>query len=888
MAANKRNQTGKKNQKKNNNNTRSVDKTRNTKNTQENELSPWKNPDLLRHKVIPFILVILAIFLCICFLSPSSTGVVGSFLKSFLFGVFSGGAWVMILLMIVSAFSWKEDVADNSLIYKTVLSFLILCDSSILINIFTHSVDDFSIQELYKSGLDIKSGGVIGGLLGNLLYNGFGFAGALIFSLALMAIFVFFRFGMTPLTLIHAIGDFVRNCSFGNDERRRKQLEAEQQRINQRQEALDRRVEKYNVKQEKKSARRPQRNDGIVEDLTPVDPEYDEDACNIGGASIDPEIFKDECDDSVDTQNTPAREVYSDAPPFNKEISENKEKIDLTDIFGEPEEKTENIRIPEEEYDIPSEAEIDLLIEKSKISKPAVDLDEEDEDELDAPKVEALKPTVPEEYKFPPIPLLNTETNQKNTDNSSEIRATAEKLVETLRSFNVRTKIINVSRGPTVTRYELQPEVGTKVRAIVNLVDDIALHLATSGVRIEAPIPGKEAVGIEVPNKTNSMVYIRQLIEDKEFKNAQSRVTTCLGMDVAGNPVYLDIAKMPHLLIAGTTGSGKSVCINSLIISILYKARPDEVKFILIDPKKVELGIYNGIPHLLVPVVSDPKKAAGSLHWAVTEMERRYDLIEGAGVRNIKGYNQSVANDPTAEKLPQIVIIIDELADLMMTAKDDVESSICRIAQKARAAGMHLIIGTQRPSVDVITGLIKANVPSRIAFTTVSQVDSRTIIDIAGAEKLIGRGDMLYSPVSSNKPLRVQGAFVSDDEVEAVTTFVKQNYGVKDYDKSVIETIEREAQLCGNKKATSFGDGDEEANDGDPMLRAAIELAVDCGKISTSLIQRRLQLGYGRAAKLIDIMEQMGIVSAPEGQKPRNVLITKDQFMEMEFRRSDN
>ena len=342
---------------------------------------------------------------------------------------------------------------------------------------------------------------------------------------------------------------------------------------------------------------------------------------------------------------------------------------------------------------------------------------------------------------------------------------------------------------------------------------------------------------------------------------------------------------MPHLLIAGTTGSGKSVCINSLIISILYKARPDEVKFILIDPKKVELNPYNGIPHLLVPVVSDPKKAAGSLHWAVTEMERRYELIEGAGVRNLKGYNKSIENDPDAERLPLSVIVIDELADLMMMAKDDVEDSIIRIAQKARAAGIHLIIGTQRPSVDVITGLIKANVPSRIAFTTMSQVDSRTIIDTAGAEKLIGRGDMLYAPIGSMKPTRVQGAFVSDDEVEAVTEFIKNNTEKQDYDQSVMDTIEREAELCGNKKATTLGDGDEEANDGDPMLKPAIQLAVESGKISTSLIQRRLQLGYGRAAKLIDTMEDMGIVGPPQGQKPREVLISKQEYMEMELRR---
>ena len=377
----------------------------------------------------------------------------------------------------------------------------------------------------------------------------------------------------------------------------------------------------------------------------------------------------------------------------------------------------------------------------------------------------------------------------------------------------------------------------------------------------------------------------------------KSKLTACLGMDVSGAPVYLDIAKMPHLLIAGATGQGKSVCINSLIVSLLYKARPDEVKLILIDPKKVELNIYNGIPHLLVPVVFEPKKAAGSLHWAVQEMERRFELIEAQNVRNIAQYNAAVADDPHKEKLPQIVIIIDELADLMMSAPDDVETSICRLAQKARAAGMHLIIGTQRPSVDVITGLIKANIPSRIAFTVSSQIDSRTIIDAQGAEKLIGRGDMLFAPVGSSKPTRVQGSFVSETEIDEVVAFVKsQSTGVS-YSGDVIEQINKAAETCGVKKgkgaaaaaaaAASPADRADEAEEADPMLDAAIELAVESGKISTSLIQRRLSLGYGRAAKLIDVMERRGIVSKPDGQKPRTVLLTREQYQQMHMQDPD-
>lgn len=484
----------------------------------------------------------------------------------------------------------------------------------------------------------------------------------------------------------------------------------------------------------------------------------------------------------------------------------------------------------------------------------------------------SITPTAPE-YKFPPIELLTADDGNGQENIKEELQEKAVKLVETLRSFNVKVKIENISRGPTVTRYELTPEPGTKVSSIKNLVDDIALNLATGGVRIEAPIPGKSAVGIEVPNKKQATVHLRTLIETPKFADAKSKLNVCLGEDVAGEPIYLDIAKMPHLLIAGTTGSGKSVCINSIIMSILYKASPEDVKLMLIDPKKVELNIYNGIPHLLVPVISETKKAVGALSWAVGEMERRYGLIEAVGVREISGYNKETANDPDYEYMPRIVIIIDELADFMMTAPADVEQSICRLAQKARAAGMYLILGTQRPSTNVITGLIKANVPSRIAFTVTNQVDSRVILDRGGAENLIGRGDMLYAPVGALKPIRVQGSFVSETDVEAVVSYIKNmNTGFDTYSESVINEIERESQ----KKDVAV----EEDNE-DPMFSAAVELAIDSGKISTALIQRKLSLGYGRAAKLIDRMEELKYVTPPNGQKPREVLITKQEYMEM-------
>ncbi|MBR4959619.1 MAG: DNA translocase FtsK, partial [Clostridia bacterium] len=465
---------------------------------------------------------------------------------------------------------------------------------------------------------------------------------------------------------------------------------------------------------------------------------------------------------------------------------ETAESFDLSGFFVNPEDAELLDRLSEaylKKEDKPSSMEVNREIMASGAEEQ---------------KTESRK-AVPVPYNYPPFEILTEDTDDEPVDIKEELQDNAVKLVETLKSFHVNTKIENISRGPTITRYELKPEMGTKVRSISNLVDDIALNLATTGVRIEAPIPGKAAVGIEVPNKKQSTVHLRTLIQSEAFTGARSKLTCCLGEDVAGEAVYFDIAKMPHLLIAGATGMGKSVCINSLIVSLLYKASPEEVKLILVDPKKVELSIYNGIPHLLVPVVSEPKKAAGSLSWAVGEMERRFGLIEAVGVRDVKNFNEVTKDDPDYEFLPQIVIIIDELADLMMTAPDDVEESICRLAQKARAAGMHLIIGTQRPSVDVITGLIKANIPSRIAFTVASQIDSRTIIDRGGAENLIGRGDMLFNPVGALKPRRVQGAYVSESDVEEVVAYIKNmNSAYDNFDQEkIVNEIEREAQKCG-------------------------------------------------------------------------------------------
>jgi S-DNA-T family DNA segregation ATPase FtsK/SpoIIIE len=438
-------------------------------------------------------------------------------------------------------------------------------------------------------------------------------------------------------------------------------------------------------------------------------------------------------------------------------------------------------------------------------------------------------------------------------------------LEETLNSFGVAAKVVQVSRGPIITRYELQPAPGVKVSRIVSLSDDIALNLAASSVRIEAPIPGKAAIGIEVPNKDTAPVLIREVLDTESFFNHPSKIAFALGKDIAGNSIIADIARMPHLLIAGATGSGKSVCINSLIVSILYKATPDDVRFLMIDPKVVELSAYNGIPHLLCPVVTDPRKAAGTLNWAVQEMMERYKKFAEKGVRDFDRYNEQIEEEE--KKLPQIVIIIDELADLMMVAPSEVEDAICRLAQMARAAGMHLVIATQRPSVDVITGVIKANITSRIAFAVSSQVDSRTILDMSGAEKLLGSGDMLYYPSGANKPIRVQGAFITEQEVESIVSCIKNQNEGPEYNMEVL------------KETTA--DQDEQDNSfEDELLPDAIEVVIDAGQASISMLQRRLRIGYARAARLIDEMEVRGLISGYDGSRPRNVLITKEEFEE--------
>lgn len=827
------------------------------------------------HNFIPVFLILGAILLIVSFW-VENFGVIGNFIRDYIFfGLFSGGAYLCPLFLIVTAVVLFAERFSGKTKSKMICTFIIFI---VVLSLFHVFFSPEGTEKLlnpithYVNGLDKVGGGFVGGLVGALFVTCFSKIGAAVIFIAAFVILAMIVAGKTPRDVWKMIKKRYEKKKMLRLER--EEAEAEARKRGERYISEDSVVEYY---------------DGG--DIPPADNRYTAQTGYIDEkyrkTHFDPDITGDDFTSETQLENPPEDEIpdHTDGilPVADLRSGEVLDVEEDEPLFDNPEDEDVLRRLSETYLGHDNVPENTMKVTKTDLT-PTLDKG----DVVDIPVAPVKK-----EYAFPGISLLTPDKEKRNTDNRKELSAKEAKLIQTLEKFNVHTESAGLpARGPAITRYELRPAPGTRVRAIVNLVDDIALSLATSGIRIEAPIPGKSAVGIEVPNDERKIVRLRTLIENGRFKEATSKINVALGEDVAGEPVYIDIAKMPHLLIAGATGMGKSVCINSLIVSLLYKATPDEVKLILIDPKKVEFNMYSGLPHLLVPVVSDPKKAAGSLSWAVTEMERRYSLIEEVGARNIFGYNEDVADDPTKEKLSQIVIIIDELADLMMTAPDSVEDSICRLAQKARAAGMHLIIGTQRPSVDVITGTIKSNIPSRIACTVASQVDSRTIIDMVGAEKLIGQGDMLYSPVGSIKPIRVQGAFVSENEVESVVAFIKkQNVTETCYSDDVMAKIESEAAKCLSKKKSADvfeGAPEGDCSEEDPMFWRAVELAVESGKISTSLIQRKCSLGFGRAAKLIDRMESLGYVSAPDGQKPRQVLITRERLAELKMGGADN
>ena len=776
-----------------------------------------------RRQLTAVILFAFAVFLlCVVFIKGQNVWLA---IHNFIFGVFGVTAYFYPFLLGFIAVIFAMDKAKGSAAAKTAEACVLVLLAGAAVDILIKHDQTLSFWQhltaAYESGTALKSGGFIGALAGQPLYLAFGKTGAAITVFLLMFVFLMILTGTTLLSFFKTVAKPVRTISEQAENIYQTKLEKEQNGET-----------KLKV---------------------------------VKGFNVDIPV------DDIPEKRAP-----------EKSLDEKQRKV-ISAYYGEettePPVKEEPAPVPESESRHNLDAALDEARREAELEKAQEKIDFREETEKFTENLESSSEGSEESYRFPPYSLLKESKSPSAAVLSAELDVTAEHLVETLRSFGVETRIVDISRGPTVTRYELQPSAGVKISRITNLADDIALNLASAGVRIEAPIPNKAAVGIEVPNKASAVVGVRGILESPEFTSAKSKLTVALGRDIGGNVVVTDIAKMPHGLIAGATGSGKSVCINSIIISLLYKAAPEEVKLLMIDPKVVELGIYNGIPHLLVPVVTDPRKASGALGWAVSEMEKRYRMFADREVRDIEGYNREVEKlgDPEIQKMPHIVIIIDELADLMMTAPNEVEDSINRIAAKARAAGMHLIIATQRPSVDVVTGVIKANIPTRIAFAVSSQVDSRTILDTAGAEKLLGRGDMLFSPMGSTKPRRIQGCFVRDEEVEAVVGFIK-NGGSAEYDDNVIVEIERQAAVEKKQKTGLAEDGPDE----DPMLSEAIKVVVENGQASTSLLQRRLKLGYARAARIVDEMEQRGVIGPYEGSKPRKVLITKEQLLERE------
>lgn len=735
-------------------------------------------------------------------------------------------------------------------LFPVFLSSIIHCllNSSILSS-------DAVFSTLAKTGSDIKSGGLIAGGLSYLFSWAFSSIGGFLICLILLIADLMIIFRITPQSIYDALRPI--EYEYDDDEERMK-YEAPAVLPNVHELAANQKA-----KREAKKATKRAAFDIALDDEEPILTLPQNKNEPIKDFSQD-EFISETSENIFNNTNNGSDDPFDDI---------------LSLLHNKPDEKTEVI------------SDEPMPIDEKNMSKAELKRHEQMEQAKMAAQIDANQNAPIPVYSYPQLDLLNPPKKSTNNNYQAELTEYSHRLVDTLQSFNIEAQIVGIVRGPTVTRFEVTIPPGTKFSRITGLSDDIALALGAMSVRI-APIPEKVAIGIEVPNKTNTMVPIYEVLDSDAFKNSKSKVSFCVGKDITGAPVVGNIGKMPHLLIAGTTGSGKSVCVNSMLISLLYKSTPEEVRLIMIDPKMVELGNYNGIPHLLIPVVTDPKKAAGALNWAVGEMERRYKVFADNQVRKLEDFNelmqkkrkqaeQEGTTSDGFQPLPEIVIVIDELADLMMVAAKEVETSICRIAQKARAAGMYLIVATQRPSADVITGIMKANIPSRIAFAVASQIESRIILDTTGAEKLIGKGDMLYAPLGEGKPQRIQGCFISNDEIENVIEFIKST-GCAEYNEEILEHIEKSAEASENG---SSGGGGSLSGDEDEMLMEAIEIVVDCGQASVSMLQRRLKLGYARAARIVDQMEERGIVGPFEGSKPRQILISKDDWKEMKLRR---
>ena len=825
--------------------------------------------EAFRTEVILWIIVAVSLLLFIS--NIGFGGVVGRGVSHVLFGLFGLMAYVLPVLLLVGSFFAVSNKGNMHASVKLVAGTVFAVFMCMFMSLAISSGEVLDPIQAFTYCSDRKNGGgIIGGFLAFYFVKAFGFIGSYIIDIIVLIVCLVLITEKSALKGMQKGGQKVYESAKENNERYKEYREYKaQERRNRR---MDHKVSGVSIDTKiegKKSKNKKSDELGEITDTQEL-----------------PKVKKaDKIALSADPHEAFANDISKVEPVFAGEIFPPAEPVIFGD-FVEDDVSLAKEEIPsvsaKEKVESPTPLQEQPAVKavKKKVKPSEAEVSDGIADVVQ--EMEQMQP-LEHKYVYPPIDLLKAGSGKKSANTESQLRETANKLQQTLKTFGVNVTVTNISCGPAVTRYEIQPEMGVKVSKIVGLADDIKLNLAAADIRIEAPIPGKAAVGIEVPNKENVMVAFRDLIDSKEFQESKSKISFAVGKDISGKTKVADIAKMPHLLIAGATGSGKSVCINTIIMSILYKADPNEVKLLMIDPKVVELSVYNGIPHLMIPVVTDPKKAAGALNWAVAEMTERYEKFAEANVREINGYNAKVDSIEVPEgqerpqKMPQIVIIVDELADLMMVASNDVEQAICRLAQLARAAGIHLVIATQRPSVNVITGLIKANMPSRIAFAVTSGVDSRTILDMNGAEKLLGKGDMLFDPQGSPKPVRVQGAFVSDEEVSAVVEFITQNNAPAQYSDHVQKKMD-DLQSSGGNGSVTISDNDNADDGKDSYFSEAAKIIVDKEKASIGMLQRYLKVGFNRAARIMDQLEEAGIVGPEEGTKPRKVLMTKEEY----------
>ncbi len=898
------------------------------KKTKKEMMQEMEKVEAFRQEIGLWIIVAVSLLLFISNLGLGGT--VGNVVSRFLFGVFGLIAYVFPILLLVGSFFAVSNRGSFLAVVKIVAAVLFVLFLCLFMALVSSGNEIQTPAEAYFYSYSHKSGGgFLGGVLEYLLGSAFGIVGTYIIDIVMLIVSLVLLTERSLMKSMKKGGQRVYESARENNERYREYRELKSEERSKRR--MDHKVTGVSADTAIPKKKEKKRSDeiseltakedpvlpevvettkiqldsdmeAVAEALEHIEPEPEEETPPVvhrqiaqpafsGNFAADdlelPEITGLSGDSGISELpeitglSGLAEEAELSGISELPKITDLPEIADITDIEDFPE-----LSPSQQEADIPEIFGETPVIEEPPAARTVHRKGKASEDEIEA-EVGQVMQAIAEEiavknYVYPPVSLLKKGNSSQSRTTETQLKETAAKLQQVLKTFGVNVTVTNISCGPAVTRYEIQPEMGVKVSKIVNLADDLKLNLAAADIRIEAPIPGKAAVGIEVPNKETVMVSFRELIESKEFEESRSKISFAVGKDIGGNVKVADIAKMPHLLIAGATGSGKSVCINTIIMSILYKADPNEVKLLMIDPKVVELSVYNGIPHLMIPVVTDPKKAAGALHWAVAEMTERYQKFAECGVREINGYNAKTESVTVPEgqerpkKMPQIVIIVDELADLMMVASGDVEEAICRLAQLARAAGIHLIIATQRPSVNVITGLIKANMPSRIAFAVTSGVDSRTILDMNGAEKLLGKGDMLFYPQGIPKPLRVQGAFVSDKEVSDVVAFLTENNGTAQYSSDVqqkVETMETSSQ-----QAVAITESDMDGDGRDSYFMEAAKILIDKDKASIGMLQRYLKVGFNRAARIMDQLEEAGVVGPEEGTKPRKVLMNQEEF----------